>query len=734
MESDTIRHYLPGEIRDSAEYASAKQAQQRLKESTRYDIRLLTRSYGDSIVLRWLAPDYVGWRYLNNTGVKILRMSDDGQQVDTLASVLKATPLEKALSLYPESDSLARMGIGMVYNKKGANPFNQKDPAGEMGSIYGVYEDQQMQFAMAGLVAEWRADVATHMGLRFVDRNVKRGKKYQYVVMPAAVDTTGNIILVPAMAEVENTPYTPEVFDAELADSVIAPANVVLAWPKSKHSSYEIERRQTVSAKGEKMDGAWQRANKKTYVVMLAEEESDSCLYIDKAPEIGTYEYRIIAHDAFGDLTNPTKVHTVVVPDLVPPTPPAITGFYLKRSSQQNDQPDIKADIHWKKDVIEPDLVGYMPFYRHSRITKGEWWPMAKDMVLPGDTTCIVDVSSLATGEVTIGAYDKTGNIGYSLSQVIRIDDIYPPHVPTGLKAKSSAVDGTIMLTWSPVSDLDLKYYEVVFANDSTHAFMTRQGGQITDTCFVDTVFMEANQKFIYYKVRAVDETGNQSQLSPMLRVVRPSNVPPVVAHIDSAYTNERGVYMRWVCSNEKMVARHHLLRRLQTDSEWTLLRVCDADSVKAAGDYIELVDVPPVNAQKEWCYAVESFNYSDVSSGLSLQYMTLYRGQLHFDCQLKLYGSYDAKNGSTRLAWELGKQPPFGNGWYFCIYRKGADDPEPRFFMSAESNERDHTDYVLKPGEEAQYYIYVTYPDGRRSTLSNTVTVKAPSAPSNDN
>ena len=32
-----------------------------------------------------------------------------------------------------------------------------------------------------------------------------------------------------------------------------------------------------------------------------------------------------------------------------------------------------------------------------------------------------------------------------------------------------------------------------------------------------------------------------------------------------------------------------------------------------------------------------------------------------------------------------------------------------------------------VRPGQEASYYIYVTYPDGRHSENSNTVTVKAP-------
>lgn len=730
VEQDTVplQRYLPGEIRDTASYNAMKRLQEYQRMTDRYNISLLTRSYGDSVVLRWLAPDYVGWRYLNSVGVTILRQSDDGSETVTLVEALKPTPLEQALSLYPETDSLARMGISMVYNQKKPDLISQKDPTGSAATMFGLYEDQQMQFGFAGLVAEWRADVASHMGLRFVDKTAVQGKKYQYIVMPAETDTTGHVLLTPAIAEVENTPYRPEPFDITLSDTVIPATTVMLAWPVTKYGSFEIERRQTVSATGSTINSSWQSINAHPYVAMMEMDSSDTCLYIDEAPGQGTYEYRILAHDVFGDLTEPSKPHTVTVPDLVPPSPADITGIFLNRKQENAlSQPEIQADIHIRKDIIEEDLVGYMPFYRHSRITKGEWWQLLKDRVQPSDTIFTVDVSSLSTGDICIGAYDKAGNVSYSIERLIRIDDIYPPHIPDGLKAETDAENGTITLRWNAVKDLDLNYYEVSFANDSTHSFMMRKGGQVTDTCFIDTMFMEANQKYIYYKVRAVDETGNESQPSQMLQVMRPSNVPPITAHIDSAYTDENGVYMRWVCSDEKQVSRHHVLRRLETEEEWTVLRVCDADSVKAAGDYIEIIDVPPVNAQHEYCYAIESFNTSGISSGPSMQYMTLYRGQLHFDCKLKLLGSYDVTSGETRLVWEVGQQPPYPDDWYFCIYRKEPGKSSPTFFMSADKEELVHIDYVLQPGEQTEYYIYITYPDGRRSQPSNTVTIIAP-------
>jgi hypothetical protein len=44
---------------------------------------------------------------------------------------------------------------------------------------------------------------------------------------------------------------------------------------------------------------------------------------------------------------------------------------------------------------------------------------------------------------------------------------------------------------------------------------------------------------------------------------------------------------------------------------------------------------------------------------------------------------------------------------------------------MSVKPDERSHSDWLLRPGEQATYYVKIKYKDGRESRPSNTVTVK---------
>ena len=122
-------------------------------------------------------------------------------------------------------------------------------------------------------------------------------------------------------------------------------------------------------------------------------------------------------------------------------------------------------------------------------------------------------MTGYSTGIVMVAAYDTAQNVAYSLPRMVQIKDVKAPAPMKNFKAEASIEDGTITLTWEPDSlDDDIEYYEVLFANDTTHSFVQLNKGKLTENRYVDTVAMDVNQKYIYYKVRAVDYSTNQSE------------------------------------------------------------------------------------------------------------------------------------------------------------------------------------------------------------------------------
>lgn len=712
--------WLPNELKDTAELYAQWQAKMSGDLSSK--INVLLRTYGDSIVLRWAPDDFISWKYLCKVGVDIIRHDVNDMRDDTLIMRLLPSTLEEFRDAYDETDSLAGMAMGALYNKEALHPDQTEAPAGELESLYEIYQEQQMTFGIGVLVSELRPDLANRLQMRFVDRNVKKGQRYDYHIIPSEIDTTGHInIVVGSTGSIENVTYKPQPFDVEVNDSITSRTGLRLSWTRRDYSAYEIERR----VKGASQ---WTRLNKNPYMVLVPEQEEMDCFFFDSNLLPATYEYRIFAHDPFGELTEPSPLHTVVMPDLVGSRAPQLTWINIDRPVEDDPSAEVWADIHFAKDTLETDLKGFDVLYYHEIDTVGQWTSLLDGRLLaPTDTMCRVDVTNVSSSQVTVAAVDTAGNYSYSIPQLMRVSDMRAPAAPTGLSAKTSLKDGTITLTWNKPEDDDINYYEVVFANDTTHTFLLLNDGKLRDTTYVDTVALDVNQKYIYYKVRAVDYATNTGEFSDLLAVIRPSAIPPTVAHLDSAFVDGNGVYMRWVAGNDAQMAYHHVYRRLvESEDKWTLIRRCDADSVKQTGDIIELLDHPKENSYEEYAYAVESFNYSDVSSGLSLQFVTRFTGDPVFSLPIKLLGDYDARNKMTKLAWELDKAPE-GSDWYFCIWRKGPKDDRFKFLISADPDENSFTDYLLSEGETAEYYIQIQMEDGRESEQSNIVTIKAP-------
>ena len=492
----------------------------------RSKMNLMARAYGDSIVLRWAAEDFVSWRYLNEHGVNLLRMGPNG--IDTLAYAFKPLSKEQMLAKYTNpADSLAGMVAELTWGDGRTKPDQTRNRPGTMGALVELSEEQNMVFGMAVLITEWRRDLAEDLAMRFVDRGVKRGEHYQYILQPTVWDEDSMLIFQPGfIQDLENTRYKPEPFDVTIRDSIVGTFEVDLEWDKRNYSSFEIERRLISPLPGSSASGSsatsgagsssknpvgggssaateWHRANKLPFVPFLKDDQTrDIALFADFVHQPGTYEYRVRAHDAFGDLTEPSPSVRVEIGDRIPPAMPTVLHIEIDRSATDR----VFADITWETDTIDADLKGFLPIYHHQKFSGNSWMPLLNEdeLALPTDTTCRVEVTGLPTGMLAVAAVDQSGNVRLSMPVQIRIEDMTPPPAPKNLRAEVNP-DGRVILRWSAPSD-DIDYYQVAFANDTTHAWHIQSEAGLRDTLWTDTLALGVNQKYIYYKVRGVPE------------------------------------------------------------------------------------------------------------------------------------------------------------------------------------------------------------------------------------
>jgi len=700
-----------------------------------FRLQMLARAYGDSIVIRWAPDEYVPWKFLNGYGCYLIRDERSSTSMGDTLALLKPMNKYEFAKLFSDTDTMAFAAMQTIFGE-GTKMDNTKYAPGSAGSIMEIYEEQQNTFGMAMVIAERRPDIATAMGLRYVDKNVKKDTLYSYYLAP---NLSPEILHVtPGYVLVDNTPYEPKPCTLELTDSIASVDGVLLSWEYTdEYSGFDIERRK----KGQK---DWVVLNDKPYMSMtmdLFEGEQPPSLYADTGMEPGTYIYRLRGYDSFGDKSAPGPEHEVTLPDMIPPVPPRIKLITINRGDST-----ITARIDWHKEAIESDLLGYIPFYQFgapddvdklsgeastntadSALFGGRWVPLVKDRVLaPTDSSVVVDVRGLNTGMVTIAAVDSAMNMTYAMPMPMRIDDLEPPLAPTNLRGLVSA-EGVVTLGWTPSISQDTYYYEVFMANDTTHTFvLVPNQQQYQDTLFKDTLSLEVNHPFKYYKVRAIDWAGNNSEFSDVLRVTRPNFNAPSECFIDTSWVTQDSIYMRWVISPEKDLDKIRVFRRLSNESQWTMIQTHYQEEVNGKST-LEVIDRPTPNQTIRYYYAIEAINMTGVSTGLSMQVCYLFQGQRLFDIPIKLDGGWREDKKRVILAWDVPEELPVVAPYHFVLSRQLEGEDFFRPYRSIKSDQVSFEDKRMKPGESTVYRLEILFEDGRRSIPSNDVKVSVP-------
>lgn len=190
---------------------------------------------------------------------------------------------------------------------------------------------------------------------------------------------------------------------------------------------------------------------------------------------------------------------------------------------------------------------------------------------------------------------------------------------------------------------------------------------------------------------------------------------------------------MRWYPSPEPDVLSYHVYRRLEGEESWEMILKLSPDSL--VNNRLYIVDAPAPNMNKRYYYAVETFNRSGLSSGMSVQTSFLFKGEVVLPIEIKLFGQFNEETKKAQLAWEInGLTEDIRKDAYLVISRKRNTDEFFRFLKSVSVNDAHTTDHKLNPGEVAEYEIRLRTNEGRFSPYSNVVKVENTCMPEESN
>lgn len=682
----------------------------------RFKMHVLARPKGDKVLLRWAPSEFAPWYFANRNGYKILRVDYDNEsRIDTLVSDLRPMPLEEMKVKFEASDSLAGAAAQMLYGRG----TGVSDAVGESGSdgIMKVYDEQQTRFAYAMLLSEIRPDLAKAMALMYEDNTARKGGNYMYLVTVNAPDSILPVDHFPV--DIKNVKQKPEEFKPELKDSIGEFGNsVVLTWPMDRRfSTFDIECRYN--------GGEWQKLNKRPFLTLITfeNEEDAENHYEHKDLKMGKYEYRVCGYDAFGDKSEYSDVLEVELKDIVGPGAPMIRIFKLENTPDST----VYANVYWKKSVFEPDFVGY-DVYIYNSMVDSLWVKINGDrQIAPTDTVFRFKMPHVSTTLVTVAAVDTAGNYSPSEPQQIHISDLVPPTPPKNLKAVVSP-GGSVMITWSPSPEKDTYKYQLYSSNSLAEPFIGMANKLVSDTVVFDTIAVKGtNQRFKFYRVRAFDHSGNESDFSEVLRVTRKNYKRPESPRIDSLKVTDDHVYMTWFPSPEDDIERYFVYRRERGEEISTLIKTVAWDSLE--NNRIVVVDVPEPDTRKRYQYYVESVNTTGVGSLPSQEVSVTFTGSMILPVKISLNAVYRNDSKRIDLAWDMYglTDKMITNGAYLCLYRM-IDGEE--FFRSIESMKTGTMttyDRRVPAGKTVEYKMRVMSRDGKHSLYSNTVKLTVP-------
>ena len=673
-------------------------------------IKVIAKAYGDSIVLRWAPTRPWAWHKLNFLGYRIERIDiseKDNAKMQVLTALpLKPYPLEKFKTAFKPENSHAAIAAQCLYGKNFETNLRKGQAA-----IADKAAVSDARYAYTLMVADYDANVGVATALRFTDKNITKGGKYIYRIMPAAMTSqgaidTGMVLVINNKAETANKP--------EITEGVALDHLSELHWDRNGRetwSGFYIERSEDgktfnalnslpyISSPPDSAALKGDTSKAKLFALLRTQH-----IYIDSLPlNYKNYYYRIKGINAFAEISGTSNTVVVTGKDLTAPI--AVNMLNPKFIS------DRKIKVLWTKSTIEPDCKGY--YITRAKNINGPYETLNNNL-LPVGATEFLDENAYTHGGnfYMVIVVDTANNIASSVPAMGLVPDNTAPAAPKGVKGRIDK-NGLVYLSWNRNAEEDIKGYKVYFSNAENHVFtqVTKEPDPLNS--FTDSITLKTLTKNIWYKIAAVDENNNHSEFSETVKLRKPDIVPPMPPVAEKVFVDTAGVQIDFIHSDsEDAVA--YLVYRKEGNNTWQPIETIKHDGNKRGFRFID----NKAKALVKYEYAVETIDEDSLHSAKSLSVSAIIRTLPPLPAITTLQARYDDRSKVAQLSWQY-----TGDGEYFFILYRGVDNGPLTRMQSVNKEELRFNDPAIEPGKRYRYAIQAIYKDSKGKTrLSDPV------------
>ncbi len=678
-------------------------------------IHALSEYGSEKIKLRWAPADALLWKYANQHGYQIERVTISNQQGERLSPEQRLTSAKKWGPILPyrpetwqemiDTSELAGMGAAALY---GENLAIQELSDNSLVQTYQRSQMEQTRFGFGLLAADQDWAVAQAMGLAFEDDQIEKGKTYLYTIYPAVPAQSFNVHAANVLVNPthhQSLPI-PTGLQAQFGDKM-----VFLEWDansKQVFSSYSVEK---------SLDGGHQFVTVNSLPVIPSAQKGGKVLmafYRDSLAEnFQKIVYRIRGRTVFGTFSNPSDT---------------ISGFGKPQRLEANigihriEEIEARSlKIHWDfPKNLNQHLEGF-DVYR-ARKKQGPFKKLTP-ISIKAMERAYLDDSPFTSGYYKIVAKDIYGHKYESYSKLGQLQDETPPAPPTGLVGALDK-DGVVSLSWNHSPEDDLMGYRVFRSNQKDGYYNQVTSYFTRDTVYSHSVDMSTTSSKIYYKVIALDFRENYSQKSIFCEIMRPDLVPPIAPVLRQALPTDDGIALSWISSTSPDLLQHQIQRKKISDEDWKVIFEWPANAHCAKFKDVQLDLKEDYNYRVVAYDSVELTSYSKIVTARQLD-KGRRSGIENFQVQQSVDGAV------VQLEWTY---PPSPELHQFIIYRGKVGEPLRTLHtlrLDDGASENDLTaatfrayryqDKAIKDRQTYNYQIIAKHKGGGHSPLSLT-------------
>ena len=191
--------------------------------------------------------------------------------------------------------------------------------------------------------------------------------------------------------------------------------------------------------------------------------------------------------------------------------------------------------------------------------------------IAPGQRSLSYDQLD-AANYFTITAIAKNGESRSSYPVLVQAIDSVPPAVPSGLTAIVDTT-GKVNLKWIANTEKDILGYKIFRALNKNEEAVPLVDSVWQVNSYQDILSLKLTNKKAWYGISAIDQRFNQSAISELVELKKPSVIPPSAAVISRFKTDGSKITLNWINSEDQDIISHSLFKRLKPDSIWILVK-----------------------------------------------------------------------------------------------------------------------------------------------------------------